>query len=273
VKTPRRVATATAGDFTQATVYDELNRVMEEVYPFTRRTPGTTLGQGRRERRQRRQAHRDVHLQRQRRPLSRGHDGASATFAYDPRNLLASVTNAESTDPAPKVTRYNYTGRGQLFQETKANGNIVSHSYWADWLPRTTEEKKPDGTLVASHTLKYSANGDRTSDVASVQNADDHAAYLTTTTTTYTYDPRDRIAQVTKTPTGGTASVESYVHDANDNVVSQTVKGVATPGDEDLPVRARPGVADRDRRGRGEDRRVLRLQPAHRRGDADRHLG
>jgi RHS repeat-associated protein len=161
-------------------------------------------------------------------PLTRKHDGASASFNWDLRNLLASVTNAESaSDPSPKVTKYNYTGRGQLFQETKANGNVVSHSYWADWLPRTTEEKKPDGTLVASHVMKYSANGDRISDVASVQNADNHAAYLNTTTT-YTYDPRDRIAQVTKTPTGGTASVESYIHDANDNVVSQTVKGVAT---------------------------------------------
>ena len=36
--------------------------------------------------------------------------------------------------------------------------------------------------------------------------ADDHAAYLNSTTA-YVYDPRDRIASVTKTPTAGTASV------------------------------------------------------------------
>jgi RHS repeat-associated protein len=161
-------------------------------------------------------------------PLTRGHDGKQATYTYDPRDLLASVTNAESaTDPSPKLTRYTYTDRGQVLRQTKANGNTVEHTYWADALLHTQVEKKSNGTLVASHELAYSANGHRITDVAKVQNADNSAAYLDTTTT-YTYDPGDRIAQVTKTPTGGTAAVESYVHDANDNVVSQTVKGVAT---------------------------------------------
>ena len=106
-------------------------------------------------------------------PLTRAHDGAQATYTYDPRDLLASVTNAESaTDPTPKVTRYTWTDRGQVLRETKANGNTVDHTYWADGLPRTTTEKKAGGTLVASHDLDYTPNGDRVSDVARVQNAD-----------------------------------------------------------------------------------------------------
>jgi RHS repeat-associated protein len=149
-------------------------------------------------------------------------------YTYDPRDLLATVTNAESaTDPSPKLTRYTYTDRGQVLRQTKANGNTVEHTYWADALLHTQTERKSNGTLVASHELAYSANGHRTSDVARVQNADNSAAYLDTTTT-YTYDPRDRIAQLTKTPAGGTAAVESYVHDANDNVISQTIKGTTT---------------------------------------------
>lgn len=36
------------------------------------------------------------------------------TYTWDPRDLLATVTNAESaSDPAPKVTRYTWTDRGQ----------------------------------------------------------------------------------------------------------------------------------------------------------------
>jgi YD repeat-containing protein len=44
----------------------------------------------------------------------------------------------------------------------------------------------------------------------------------------YGYDPRDRITQVTKTPVGGTATTEQYVHDANDNLISSTIDGITT---------------------------------------------
>jgi YD repeat-containing protein len=60
-------------------------------------------------------------------------------------------------------------------------------------------------------------------------NADNHAA-LIQRVQTVTYDPRDRIATLTKTDptTGNTVESESYVHDANDNVISQTLKGATT---------------------------------------------
>src|SRR5260370_4466107 len=54
-------------------------------------------------------------------------------------------------------------------------------------------------------------------------NADNNAAYLTHTLG-YSYDPQDRIAQVSK---DGTAT-EAYAHDANSNVISQTLNGTAT---------------------------------------------
>ena len=42
----------------------------------------------------------------------------------------------------------------------------------------------------------------------------------------YTYDPRDRVTRVVKTGAG--ADTELYAHDANNNVVSQTIKNVST---------------------------------------------
>jgi RHS repeat-associated protein len=83
----------------------------------------------------------------------------------------------------------------------------------------------PDGTLVASHTYTYDANGNKAQDVAKKMNADNHSAYLDSTSD-YTYDPADRIAKVTKTGNG--ASTDTYVHDDNANVISQTVKGTST---------------------------------------------
>ncbi|WP_353353179.1 RHS repeat-associated core domain-containing protein [Intrasporangium sp. DVR] len=46
------------------------------------------------------------------------------------------------------------------------------------------------------------------------------------TTSTYTFDPLDRVATVTKTGAG--AGSESYTHDANGNVIAQSIGGVAT---------------------------------------------
>src|SRR5260370_37018198 len=54
-------------------------------------------------------------------------------------------------------------------------------------------------------------------------NADNNAAYLTHTLG-YSYDPQDRITQVSK---DGTAT-EADAHDANSNVISQTLNGTAT---------------------------------------------
>ena len=156
------------------------------------------------------------------------HDGAIDTYEYDVRDQLAKATNAVSaSDPSPKVSTFTYTSRGQTLRQTKPNGNTVDFTYYLDRLLHSQVEKKSDGTLVSSHTLDYDANSNRSRDASKVQNADNHAAYLDQVYT-YGYDPRDRVAQVTKTPTGGTASTETYVHDANDNVISQTVKGTSS---------------------------------------------
>ncbi|SFB50385.1 RHS repeat-associated core domain-containing protein [Amycolatopsis marina] len=161
-------------------------------------------------------------------PLSRDHDTQDAAFEYDPRDLVAKVTNTE-TGQDPKVTTYGYTARGQVDLETKANGNTVDYGYHLDGQLASQVETKGDGTLVAQHFLGYNANGHRIRDASKVQNADDHSAYLDEVRE-YGYDPQDRIASVTKKAagTGAVLETETYAHDANSNVIDQTVDGTTT---------------------------------------------
>jgi RHS repeat-associated protein len=107
----------------------------------------------------------------------------------------------------------------------KGNDNTVDYTYFLDGLLKTQTEKKANGTLVSDNTVDYDLNGNRTRDVTKKMNADNHGAYLSTTIDR-TYDPRDRVGSAVTTGDG--AGTETYVHDANNNVVSQTVKGVTS---------------------------------------------
>jgi len=154
------------------------------------------------------------------------HADQFSRYTYDTRELVKTVSVGTSpTDPSPKVSSYTYTDRGAVARETKANGNTVDTDYFLDGAVRTTTEKKGNGTLVASHTYAYDANGNKARDVVRKMNADSHAAYLDSSTD-YAYDPADRLAKAVKTGNG--AGTETYVHDDNANVVSQNVKGTST---------------------------------------------
>ncbi|WP_243766362.1 DNRLRE domain-containing protein [Streptomyces sp. GC420] len=154
------------------------------------------------------------------------HPDQFSKYTYDVRDLVSTVSVGKTpTDASPKITSYTYTDRGQALRQTKANGNTVDHTYFLDGALKSTTEKKSNGTLVSSHTYAYDANGNTAQDVAKKMNADNHAAYLDSTTN-YTYDPVNRITQAVKTGTG--AGTDTYVHDDNANVVSQTVQGNPT---------------------------------------------
>ncbi|WP_433307539.1 DNRLRE domain-containing protein [Actinoplanes sp. CA-030573] len=157
----------------------------------------------------------------------RTHDLQVSTYTYEPqRDLVTEIKNAETVDDAkPKYTRYTYTNRAQTATETKGNNNVVTYDYFLNGSVRSQTEKKPDGTVVSQHTYEYAANGQKSKDVQHKQNADSRTAYLDTTSS-YAYDPQDRIRSVTKTGSG--AGSESYVHDANSNVITQTVGGITT---------------------------------------------
>ncbi|MFG2102520.1 DNRLRE domain-containing protein [Micromonospora echinaurantiaca] len=157
---------------------------------------------------------------------TRTHDATWSRFEYDVRDLLSTVTNAASASATDKrITTYRHTPRGQVEHQVKPNGNTVDFDYYLNGAIRHQVEKRAGGAVVAEHTLEYTANGDPARDVARVMNADDSTAYVDNTYT-FNYDPQDRIARVDKT--GANPTVESYVHDANSNVITQTVKDVTT---------------------------------------------
>ncbi|MER7415781.1 DNA/RNA non-specific endonuclease [Micromonospora peucetia] len=159
-------------------------------------------------------------------PLTVNHPKQFSSYTYDLREKVASVSVGDSAgDPSPQVSSYTYTDRGQLATETKGNGNVVTTAYYANQSVRSSTEKKADGTVVASHTYEYDANGNKAKDVAAKMNADNHSSMLSSTTV-FSYDPADRIAKSVKTGNG--ATTETYVHDDNANVISQSVGGVST---------------------------------------------
>ncbi|MEJ3749690.1 DNRLRE domain-containing protein [Actinomycetes bacterium KLBMP 9797] len=158
--------------------------------------------------------------------LERIHDKTYAKYTYNPRDLVETVKNGKTaTDTSAKTTTFAYTKRQQVETEKKGNGNTVTYEYHLDQLLRHQVEKKSNGTVVNEHTIEYNANSHRSKDVGRKQNADNKSATLDTTTT-YEYDPRDRIRKQTKTGHG--SDTESYVHDANNNVIEQTIKGTRT---------------------------------------------
>ncbi|MGI5519790.1 DNRLRE domain-containing protein [Micromonospora sp. CA-259024] len=159
-------------------------------------------------------------------PLTVSHPKQFSKYTYDLREKVASVSVGDSVDDlSPAVSSYTYTDRGQLATETKGNGNVVTTAYYADQSVRSSIEKKADGSVVASHTYEYDANGNKARDVAAKMNADNHSAMLSSTTD-FSYDPADRIAKSVKTGNG--ANTETYVHDDNANVISQSANGVST---------------------------------------------
>ncbi|HEX6498205.1 MAG TPA: DNRLRE domain-containing protein, partial [Micromonosporaceae bacterium] len=162
---------------------------------------------------------------------TRDHDSTTATYEYDVRDLLSKVTDKESAnDPSPKVTTFTWTASGQVATEKKANNNTVTSAYFLDGALKQQVEKKSDGTLVSQHDYTYDPNGNTLTDAAKTMSADNHSV-LVNETTTNTYDPMDRVA--TSNKSGDHSSSESYVYDANNNVVSQTVGGSTTTSNYD----------------------------------------
>jgi RHS repeat-associated protein len=162
-------------------------------------------------------------------PLTRTHDDAFAEYSYDERDLPVEVSNGDAPgDADPKVTTFTYTPRRQVQTETRHNGNVVDYTWFRDGRLRSQVETKPGGAVVSRHRLTYTLNGQRATDEVATMSAAVGGGLLEHTYS-YTYDPRERIEQVTKAAPGGAVlATQTYRHDANSNVVSQTVDGTST---------------------------------------------
>ncbi|TYB50915.1 DNRLRE domain-containing protein [Nonomuraea sp. PA05] len=157
--------------------------------------------------------------------VRRAHDKTIADYTYDARDLLETVRNVSSaTDPSPRLTRYEYTPRGERKRETKSNGNVATYEYYLDGLLRHSAEKKADGAVQSEHTLTYQADLRVSKDHTKVQCVEFRCLFPDVEKQ-YTHDPRNR---VTKVEYLGQARSEEYQYDANSNVVIQSVAGEST---------------------------------------------
>ncbi|HEX6340286.1 RHS repeat-associated core domain-containing protein [Umezawaea sp.] len=151
------------------------------------------------------------------------HDDQSASYSYDVRDLVSKVVNRGTG--GEKVTTFEYTSRAHLAKQTKHNGNTVEFEYYLDGLSKRQVERKSSGAVINEHRLEYDHNGNRTRDQATKQNADDKGD-TQDNVFAYTFDPRDRVRKVEKT--GDDTATETYDHDANNNVVKQTIDDTTT---------------------------------------------
>ncbi len=158
--------------------------------------------------------------------LTTTHDLTWSKLEYDALDRVERITNAASPTAADQqVTRLKYTARGELAEQTRPNGNVLTLDYYLDGATKKTSEKKSGGAVVAEHALKYSANGHKLEDVLKLMDADDHGDTIDNTYA-YTYDPQDRIARVVKS--GDDETTEEYRHDAAGNVVWQNLDDTTT---------------------------------------------
>ncbi|WP_052737988.1 RHS repeat-associated core domain-containing protein [Bacillus sp. SA1-12] len=154
--------------------------------------------------------------------IKRQHDQDISEYVFNELNQVEKVTNKENGNE-PKVTTYEYTKNGLKQQEKKGNGNVVTYSYYWDNLLKQQTEKKPDGTIVNQHSLEYNADGHKVKDTLQMLDADNKSV---NSVLSYRYNPMGQIVEYTKT--GDNAKTETYVHDANGNVIEETIDGKKT---------------------------------------------
>jgi RHS repeat-associated protein len=144
-------------------------------------------------------------------------------YAWDVRNLIDTVRAGSTPTSSLDTWQYTYDPRGLRSTVTKPNGNVTTATYHADGLPRTLVEKTSGvngGQLVSSHSLWFTADGDREQDVEKIDQAG--TTEFLDQTSAYVYTPAQKLKSVTKTGVDK-GDNESYVYDAAGNTTSQTI--------------------------------------------------
>jgi RHS repeat-associated protein len=170
---------------------------------------------------------------------------ATTTYAWDNRNLLASVTASNSLDAnASSQTlfrkwSYTYNARGQVATMTKPSvgytagntqvpGNLTSYSYYEDGLLQSSAEVTPGHSTIDSHQLSYDPDGNPSQDMLKIV-----APTLTQhQTANYAYDDAGRLKSVSKHDTDAGFN-ESYQYFADGTINKQTIGSTITTNDED----------------------------------------
>jgi RHS repeat-associated protein len=137
--------------------------------------------------------------------------GAAMDYAYDPRNRLASVTDAEG-----RVTTYSYDAVGNLAGFLYPNGVQTTYTY--NPLNRLTNVTGAKGATLASYTYTLGASGNR----VAVTEANGRRA-------DYTYDALYRLTSetISADPAGPNGAI-AYTYDRVGNRLTRisTVAGI-----------------------------------------------
>jgi RHS repeat-associated protein len=123
----------------------------------------------------------------------------TTTYTYDTLNRLTQTTFPDNT-----VESRTYDSVGNLITRTTQNNTQIQYSY--DQINRLTKIGYPDGSTVA---YTYDKDGNRLGMVDS------------SGSTTYTYDPRDRLLSETRT-IGSQQYIFGYGYDAASNLIQLT---------------------------------------------------
>lgn len=153
-------------------------------------------------------------------------------YTYDVRDMVATVRTgkdaAEANSPTNLGYTYEYDSRGLPTSLTKPNGNRVGYSFYEDRLLRTTDERRNDAggkQIVAAHTVDYDADGQKTYDLAKLDQPGSTGTL--DQRSTFGYTPGGQVASVTKTGADNGEN-ETYKYDAAGNIIEQVIGATTT---------------------------------------------
>ncbi|MER7606968.1 DNRLRE domain-containing protein [Nocardioides sp. NPDC127503] len=149
-------------------------------------------------------------------------------YTYDVRNMVATVATGPQSTSANSRYSYEYDSRGLPVSLTKPNGNRVGYSFYEDRLLRTSDERTSADRgkqVVAAHTLDYNEDGQKSFDVAKLDQAGSTGTL--DQRSTFAYTPAGRLASVDKTGADA-GDDETYVYDAAGNTTKQTIGAITT---------------------------------------------
>ncbi|MDQ4114603.1 MAG: DNRLRE domain-containing protein [Actinomycetota bacterium] len=154
-------------------------------------------------------------------------------YTYDVRNMVATVATGPQSTSADSRYSYEYDSRGLPVSLTKPNGNRVGYSFYEDRLLRTSDERtsaERGKQVVAAHTLDYDADGQKSFDVAKLDQAGSTGTL--DQRSTFSYTPAGQLAGVDKTGADA-GDDESYTYDAAGNTISQVIGAVTSTSNFD----------------------------------------
>jgi RHS repeat-associated protein len=172
-------------------------------------------------------------------------EGRTLAYTYNSLGLPLTQTDnfstpSNSADDEQLAFTYTPTGYVSTRALSKANGSggwtaeqIAAWTYYSNGLLNKLTTSDGNGNIVEQHTLSYLdsngvyIDGNKTSDAYKQKQADGSSTcWAANCTTTWTYDPLDRLTSQTDTAGSGTSS--TFTLDVEGNILADTENGTQT---------------------------------------------